>query len=169
MTTALFSVDGLDIHGDVSVISGIDNPSLGNGVFANIGSMYLRTNGETWKKLGYLDTAWTKSQDGLPHNISYRPVKVENDYTVEYDVNSVFFNHYYTNGVLCSLMATNYYSSNITIKNLSGNKLTIIPEFGRIEGSNILKLNNKMASVTLAPLLNDWLIISNFKGYKSIS
>jgi hypothetical protein len=43
-----------------SVMNGSIDPSAGVGIYATLGSLYLRTNGQAWIKTGAADTAWTR-------------------------------------------------------------------------------------------------------------
>jgi|GEM_PF-3115827 len=45
------------------IMSGAADPSAAGGVAAPIGSLYLRTNGEHWRKTGAADTQWTENGD----------------------------------------------------------------------------------------------------------
>jgi hypothetical protein len=64
MARDLFGIEsGLRIYGvnadtGVSIISGSVDPSASSGVVAEEGSLYLRTNGTLFKKIGALDTDW---------------------------------------------------------------------------------------------------------------
>jgi hypothetical protein len=64
MARELFSFEkGLQILGEnadtgVSILTGSVDPSAGGGVAALEGSLYLRTNGTQYKKIGALDTDW---------------------------------------------------------------------------------------------------------------
>ena len=53
----LFEVSGLKINEEVTILSGSIEPNI-FGYSAIIGSMYLCTNGTTWKKVGALDLEW---------------------------------------------------------------------------------------------------------------
>jgi len=60
---ALFAVkDGLrlynDLHESVDFLNGALDPSDGAGVAADVGSMYLRSDGSSYKKVGAADTDW---------------------------------------------------------------------------------------------------------------
>ena len=156
----MFGVAGIEIGDQVIVVSGVGDPSV-IGYPAAIGSMYLRTNGETWKKIGSADTAWQLDAGTLSGAAAYRSIMAMDTYEVEIDVGIVSFNHYYSEGVACKLMSPVIYGRPITIKNLSGNPLTILPDLGRIEGTNQFLLNGKMSSITVAPLQNDWIIIAS--------
>jgi hypothetical protein len=45
------------------IMSGTVDPSAGDGIEAPVGSLYLRTNGEHWRKTGAGDTQWTENGD----------------------------------------------------------------------------------------------------------
>ena len=170
MPTNLFEVEGIDIGHSVNVLAGVDDPSVGLGVVAPVGSMYLRTNGQTFKKTGVADTAWTLDvsagiDDDSAYVLKTRSIITMDTYEVEVDVGVVSFNHYYETGVQCKVQSPTYYQHNIIVKNLSGCDLEIVPLVGRIEGNLKYTLHKKMSAVTLAPLQNDWIITSFVEGY----
>jgi hypothetical protein len=45
--------------------AGVGDPTSGGGVAANVGSLYMRTNGQLWVKTGAGNTAWTQA-GGVP-------------------------------------------------------------------------------------------------------
>jgi hypothetical protein len=169
-TPELFEVDGLSLRSNVIIVAGAINPQF-VGYVAPIGSMYLCTNGETWKKIGALDTDWALdtsggSIDGSLYVLNTRSIQKEDDYLVEVDVGCVSFNHYYEDGIECSLDSPNYYQHDVTIKNLSGNPITIKPLHGRIDGKHSFSITNKYASLTLKPVALNWVIVSQVEGKK---
>ena len=62
--TDIISCAGLDMPSNVLIISGSVDPSSGAGIAAGIGSIYLRSNGETWKKTNSANTDWSKLFSG---------------------------------------------------------------------------------------------------------
>jgi len=168
-----FEVEGITLNDKVDVISGSNDPRDGAGTVARMGSMLLRTNGETWKKVGIGAKDWAlASGDGVDDDSAYalilKSIMVSSDYEVEVDIGTVAFNHYYEDGAICTLKPSNYYQHNITIKNLSGLPLEIKPEVGRIEGKKKYILDNRFSSITISPLQNDWVIISVIEGQKYV-
>jgi hypothetical protein len=168
-----FEVEGLTIKDKVDILAGVPDPRAGMGTDARMGSMYLRSNGETWKKIGIGTQDWAlEAGGGLDDDSRYalttRAILVTDSYTVEVDVGLVSFNHYYEEGVVCTLQAPNYYQHPVIIKNLSGLELEILPSVGRVEGKKKFILNNRFSSVTLSPLQNDWVITSVVEGVKYV-
>jgi hypothetical protein len=177
MATALdsyFEVDGITLSDRVDILSGVLDPRAGVGTDARMGSMYLRSNGETWKKVGIgtkdwaLETGSGSIDDDSMYVEKTRSILVTTDYEVEVDVGIISFNHYYEDGVTCTLQPPNYYQHPITIKNLSGMPIEIAPTVGRVEGSKKFNLLNRYSSVTLSPLQNDWIITASVEGKKMI-
>jgi len=72
---ALFGVgDGLKIvtdQGDADLLFGLLDPSVSPGKAAPLGSMYLRANGTTFKKIGPLDTDWQNASQADGNGIGY--------------------------------------------------------------------------------------------------
>lgn len=64
MALTYFKVkQGLELPNGAVIIDGTVDPSAGGGVAAPVGSLYLRTNGETWHKTNSGDTQWTMILD----------------------------------------------------------------------------------------------------------
>lgn len=55
----------------VNLLSGAADPSAGAGVAAPIGSLYLRTNGVPYIKIGVGNTEWASFQPGSPQRFRY--------------------------------------------------------------------------------------------------
>lgn len=72
---ALFGVgDGLRINtdqGEADLLFGVADPSAMPGKAAPLGSMYLRSNGITFKKVGPLDTDWLKASQAEGSGVGY--------------------------------------------------------------------------------------------------
>lgn len=176
MATAIdsyFEVDGITLSDRVDILSGLLDPRAGMGTDARMGSMYLRSNGETWKKVGIGTRDWAlELGGGVDDDSMYmektRSILVTTDYEVEVDVGIVSFNHYYEDGVICTLQPPNYYQHPVTIKNLSGLPIEVTPTVGRVEGKKKYILFNRYSSVTLSPLINDWIITSIVEGKKMV-
>ena len=176
MTTILdsyFEVDGLTINDKVDILSGANDPRAGTGTDARMGSMYLRSNGETWKKVGIGPMDWAMEaggglDDDTGFELKLKSVMKSADYEVEVDVGTVAFNHYYEDGVVCTLGPPNYYQHPVTIKNLSGLPVEITPAVGRIEGKKKFFLTNRYSAVTLSPLQDDWVITSTVEGTRYV-
>ena len=170
---SFFEVDGITINDRVDIISGVSDPRAGMGTDARMGSMFLRSNGETWKKVGIGTKDWSlEASGGIDDDSAYalktRSIMVNVDYEVEVDVGTVSFNHYYEDGVICTLGPPNYYQHPITIKNLAGLPIDIVPTVGRVEGKKRYVLQNRFSAITLTPLQNDWVITSVVEGTKYI-
>lgn len=56
-----FEVEGILLEGGAAVFSGSADPSIAL-LQAPVGSMYLRTDGTTWKKIGPLQNEWQMEQ-----------------------------------------------------------------------------------------------------------
>jgi len=60
-----FNAQVLSLGDEVGIFHGTPDPSTGIGQPAPVGSFYLRMNGETFSKVGPLDTDWLKSGAGV--------------------------------------------------------------------------------------------------------
>jgi hypothetical protein len=160
---SLFETSGISINSLVEIISGSFNPKI-IGQSAPIGSMFLQTNGDTWKKYGLSIFDWVLECSNIIAPLPTRTVTVTDNYLVEVDVKVVCANHYYDEGIIITLDASNYYSTPITIKNLSGNPIFIVSNFGRIEGKTGHSLTHKYESITLEPYGDSWIITSHVQG-----
>jgi hypothetical protein len=159
----LFETDGISLNNLSEIISGSFNPHL-IGQVASAGSMFLQTNGDTWKKYGPSIFDWVLEGTSSVIQPPLKTITITDNYLVEVDVKIICTNHYYDDGIVVTLDASNYYSSPITIKNLSGNPVFIVSNFGRVDGKKGYTLSNKYESVVLEPYGDSWIITSHSLG-----
>jgi len=63
---------GLSLEDDLGIFHGANDPSSGLGEVAPIGSLFLRTNGQFWQKIGIGDTAWTQLSNAASASLHFQ-------------------------------------------------------------------------------------------------
>lgn len=62
-----FETESILVNDTGGILAGVDDPSTGGGVEAPQGSLYMRTNGSHYRKVGGADTDWAEVDDaGVP-------------------------------------------------------------------------------------------------------
>jgi len=58
-----FEVEGILVDDKTGILTGDNDPSV-PGLIAPVGSLYMRTNGLHYRKVGVLDNQWTQTDTG---------------------------------------------------------------------------------------------------------